>query len=606
MHYDGDFSIGSLRAAYRGGISPVRVIETAYRRIAAASGNPIWICTRAQDEALAAAERLRHENVEALPLYGIPFAVKDNIDVAGLPTTAGCPDYSYLPSQSAPVVRALESAGALCLGKTNLDQFATGLVGTRSPYGVCRNAFDPRFISGGSSSGSALAVALEQVSFALGTDTAGSGRVPAAFNNVVGLKPTPGLLSTRGVVPACRSLDCIAIFALHCADAMRVLECAGGYDAGDPFSRRIEPQPARGSGRFAFAVPARDQLEFYGDADYEALYHGACTRLAAATGRTPVEIDFAPFLEAQRLLYEGPWLAEREVAFGAFAAAHPRAVHPVVREVLAGAAQITAADTFRAMYRLAELRRRSEQCLASVPILLLPATPTLYRIDEVEADPIALNVRLGLYTNFVNLLGLCALTLPAGFRGDGLPFGVSLIALPGNEALLAAIGAKLHAALGVGAGAMKRVSPAPCETAEPTHGYVRVAVVGAHLCGLPLNAQLTDRGARLAEHTRTAPCYRLYELATEGPVRRPGLVRVAPDEAGGSIEAEIWEMPVDRFGSFVADVPAPLGIGTVELAGGARAKGFLCEHYAVRHAEDITAWGSWRHWLDRSGERDPH
>ena len=602
MPYDGDFSIDALRAAYRAGVSPTSVIETAYGRIAAASRNPIWIRTRPHAEALAAADQLRHAHT--LPLYGVPFAVKDNIDVAGLPTTAGCPDYSYLPAESAPVVQALESAGAICLGKTNLDQFATGLVGTRSPYGACRNAFDARFVSGGSSSGSALAVALEQVSFALGTDTAGSGRVPAAFNNIVGIKPTPGLLSTRGLVPACRSLDCVSIFALHCADAMRVLECAAGFDADDPFSRVIPAQPAGPTGQFAFAVPKKHQLVFYGDRDYEALYQDACARLVKLGG-APLEIDFAPFQEAQRLLYEGPWLAEREVAFGQFAARHPHAVHPVVREVLAAAPHLTAADAFRAMHRLAELRRIGERTLAPAPLLLLPATPSIYRIEDVAADPIALNARLGEYTNFVNLLGLCAVTVPAGFRGDGLPFGVCLIGLPGDEARLAAIGSKLHSALGVGAGVMKRITPAAIEQTAATARGVRIAVVGAHLSGLPLNAQLTERGARLAERTRTAPCYRLYALAADGSVSRPGLVRVSTGEEGGSIEAEVWEMPLERFGAFAAEVPAPLGIGTVELAGGERVKGFLCEHYAVRHAEDITAWGGWRHWLNRRGERTP-
>jgi allophanate hydrolase len=323
-------------------------------------------------------------------------------------------------------------------------------------------------------------------------------------------------------------------------------------------------------------------------------------------GGSAVEIDLAPFLEAQRLLYEGPWLAEREAAFGAFVAEHPRAVHPVVREVLAPAARMTATDVFRALYRLAELRRRSERELGSAPVLLLPTTPGIYRIAEVEADPIALNARLGLYTNFVNLLGLCAVTVPAGFRSDGLPFGVCLIALPGNEALLAALGTRLHAALGVGAGRRKRVEPAAFDAPATAGRAVRVAVVGAHLSGLPLNAQLTARGARLAERTRTAPCYRLYALAADGPVQRPGLVRAAPGEAGGSIEAEVWEMPLERFGAFAAEVPAPLGIGTVELAGGERVKGFLCEHYAVRHADDITAWGGWRRWLARGAKRNPH
>lgn len=604
--YEGEFSIGALQAAYQRGLSPLDTIEAAYRRIEQAQDNPIWIRTRARERSLELAQRLQRTSRDSLPLYGIPFAVKDNIDVAELPTTAACPAFSYMPQASASVVHSLEAAGAICLGKTNLDQFATGLVGTRSPYGVCHNAFDARFISGGSSSGSALAVSLEHVSFALGTDTAGSGRVPAAFNNIVGLKPTPGLLSTRGVVPACRSLDCVSIFALDCADAMRVLECAAGFDAEDPFSRRIEPLPEDSGKHFRFAIPRPGQLEFFGDGDYESLFAGAVERLVGIGGE-PVEIDLEPFLEAQRLLYEGPWLAERQVAFGDFAQAHPDAVHPIVRQVLAAAGGISAADAFRAMYRLAELRRATDAALAPMSALLLPTAPTIYSIEAVQAEPLELNARLGLYANFVNLLGFGAVSIPAGFRRDGLPFGVCMIGPAGSESRLASLGGRLHGALGIGSGASKRARPlAPPPQALRAPRAVRVAVVGAHLSGMPLNSQLTERGASLVARTHTAPRYRLYALgaATPDAVQRPGMVRVGPGTPGACIEVEVWEMPMDRFGTFVAEVPAPLGIATIELDDGEQVKGFVCEQYASSNAEDITAWGGWRHWVNRSRTRN--
>ncbi len=502
------------------------------------------------------------------PLAGQRFAVKDNIDVAGMPTTAGCPAYAYLPEKSATAVQKLLDAGATCAGKTNLDQFATGLSGMRSPYGDCRNAYNPDYISGGSSSGSALAVALGMADFALGTDTAGSGRVPAAFNNLVGLKPTRGLVSTTGVVPACRSLDCVSVFAKTVGRALSVLDAMQGYDPADPYSRH-GMAVSFGNRELKVAVPS--ELEFYGDMAYAALFAKALDRL----GGERVGVDFAPFLAAQRLLYDGPWLAERTAQMQAFMQRHAGDMHPVVRDVIAGGSRYSAVDAFLAQYRLAALRRETQAVWDEADVLVVPGAPTIYTRAQMQADPVALNARLGLYTNFVNLLDLAAITVPAGFRPDGIPFGITLIGPAFSDRALAALGARF-----VGEPEIAVVG-----------STVRVAVVGAHLSGMALNRQLTERGARLVRAARTSGDYRLYDLA-DG---RPGLIQ---DGHGACIEVEVWELPFSGFGSFVAQIPAPLGIGTLELEGGDKVKGFLCEAWAVAGKKDITASGGWRNYLN--------
>lgn len=512
----------SLAAAYTGSaLTPSVMVRDIFAAIEAANadGNPVWISL--QKEATVAAQaraiEAKRKAGAKLPLYGVPFAIKDNIDVVDLPTTAACPAYAYVPRHTAHVVRRLQDAGALLIGKTNLDQFATGLVGIRSPYGACFNPFDRRYIAGGSSSGSALAVALGLASFALGTDTAGSGRVPAAYTNVVGLKPTRGLVSMRGVVPACRSLDCVSVFALSCADAVEVLATAADYDPDDPYSRRPQESPKYFTGDFRFLLPRREQLEFFGDSAYAALFEAAVARLSALGG-TPAEVDITPFLAAQQLLYGGPWIAERTAAFGEFIAAHPNAVHPVIRAVIESGAGYTASDAFKAQYRLAELKRAAEAVWQMGDVLVVPSVPTIYSISEVESDPIALNSRLGLYTNFVNLLDLAAIAVPVGFRPDGLPFGVTLIGPAFCDRPLAALGARLHAASCATAGACG--APVPRALLEqPASGAVQLAVVGSHLSGMPLNHQLTERGARLLRTTRTAPLYRLYTLIGSAPAK---------------------------------------------------------------------------------------
>jgi len=595
--YAGAFSIAALRAAYRDGVSPCTVIEAAYDRIERVRDNPIWINLVPRAQALARARELarfaRESDTCPGPLFGIPFAVKDNIDAAGLPTTAACPAYEYRPGAGAPAVDRILAAGGILIGKTNLDQFATGLVGTRSPYGACRNAFDPRYVSGGSSSGSAVAVALELASFALGTDTAGSGRVPAAFNNIVGLKPTRGLVSTRGVVPACRTLDCVSVFALDCTDALEVLGTIEGYDSDDPYSRRAQTMPAFSATRPIVAVPRISQREFFGDAETGQLYEAAIERVIAL-GAQVREIDFAPFLEARKLLYEGPWVAERAAALGGFLTDRRDALHAVTRAVVDSASAFSAVDAFEAAYRLEGLRRSAERAWGDADCLLVPAAPTIYTIAEVEAEPIALNARLGLYTNFVNLLDLAAVSVPSGLRSDGLPFGVTLIGRAFSDRALATFGSRLHAALGIGAGALQRTRPVPLPALAPAG--VPVAVVGAHLTGMPLNPRLVHHGATLARTARTAGAYRLYALPDPAPAR-PGLVRVGTGDRGAPIEVEVWNMPVAGFGALVAEIPSPLAIGTVELEDGATVKGFLCEPYATDGREEITAWGGWRRYL---------
>ncbi len=593
MH-DLSLDIANLKRLYRdGALTPLALVERLHARIAGDDPRRVWITRLSLEQLCAYARALDGRDPAGLPLYGVPFAIKDNIDLAGVPTTAACPRYAYTPEISATVVQRLIDAGAIPLGKTNLDQFATGLNGTRSPYGACRNAFDPEYIAGGSSSGSAVATALGQVSFALGTDTAGSGRVPAAFNNLVGLKPTRGLVSTAGVVPACRTLDCVSVFALTAGDAQTVLDVAAGFDPRDPYSRPARPGRALPPGNFRFGVPKPAQLEFFGNREYAGLFDAAVARLTALGGER-VEIDFSLFLEAARLLYEGPWLAERYVAIREFIESSPDALHPVTRAIIEKGRDPSAADVFTAMYRLAALRRAVEPVLDGVDVLATPTAGTIYRIAELEADPLRPNSDLGYYTNFMNLLDLAAVAVPAGFTAAGLPFGITLFADAFREHALLALGARFEQALGLPLGATGRSgSPAPA-AAEPPPGYTKVAVCGAHLSGLPLNRQLTGRGGFLIATTRTAPHYRFYALPG-GPPLRPGLVRVA--EGGAPIDIEVWALPESEYGPFVADIPAPLGIGRVELADGSHVQGFVCEAYAVERATDITHHGGWRAYL---------
>ncbi|HET7158367.1 MAG TPA: allophanate hydrolase, partial [Burkholderiales bacterium] len=467
------------------------------------SNNPAWIHVFARDTLLGRADALEHRRSQGdtLPLYGIPFAVKDNIDIAGAPTTAACPAYTYIARETAYVVQLLENAGAICIGKTNMDQFATGLVGTRSPYGACLNPFNDRYISGGSSSGSAVAVALGHVSFALGTDTAGSGRVPAGFCNIVGVKPTRGLLSTRGIVPACRSLDCVSIFALNVGDASRVREVAAGHDDGDPYSRRAGVHIDTGMTRVRFGVPRVSDLKFFNDTQARKAFDRACAQLERI-GAKLIEIDYSSFAEAGRLLYEGPWVAERLAAIELFFTTSSAEIDPVVREIIAGGARYSAVDAYKAQYRLHALKRACAAQWSLMDVLMVPTAGTIYRIDEIGADPVHLNSNLGYYTNFANLLDQSAIAVPAGFRDDGLPFGVTFIAQAFEDSRLAQWGERFHEATSKQLGATAYTQePAGARIPETNTGCVTLAVVGAHLSGMPLNHQLTARGARLLEVT---------------------------------------------------------------------------------------------------------
>jgi allophanate hydrolase len=577
-------------------LSPVETVERTFARVAAHADPAVFISLRQQAEVVAEARALMAGGHAELPLYGVLVAVKDNIDVKGLPTTAACPAFAYQPAADATAVARLRRAGAIIIGKTNLDQFATGLVGTRSPYGTPRNLFDACLIPGGSSSGSAPAVGAGLVPLALGTDTAGSGRVPAALCNIVGLKPSLGLVSTAGLVPACRTLDCVSVFGLTTDDAFAALAVLAGPDAADPYAR------ARPPGRLGampdgirLGVPPPGQRLFFGDRRSAAAYEAAIADFARLDAAI-VEIDMEPFYETARLLYAGPWVAERYITARALIASAPEAMHPVTRDIILAGARPSAVEAFEAFYRLEGLRRMRDHVFAGIDALLLPTVPTVYTVEEVLADPIQLNSRLGTYTNFVNLLELCGLALPAAMHADGTPFGVTLLGPAGHDAMLASIGRVFHAATGLPLGALGLTQPPLANLpVAPAAGEIPIAVVGAHLGGMPLNGELKALGARLLEAARTAADYRLYALAGTKPAK-PGLLRVGQG-SGANIEIEIWALPAECFGRFVAAVPPPLSIGTIRLADGRTVQGFLVESEAIIGARDISSFGGWRAFL---------
>jgi allophanate hydrolase len=577
-------TLAAIRAS-----NPVAVIEEVIARRTVLADPAVFI-SEVPDEALRATARaLADRGPRGLPLWGVPFAVKDNIDVAGLPTTAGCPAFAYAPAADAAVVARLRAAGAIVIGKTNLDQFATGLNGTRSPYGAPRSVFHADYVSGGSSSGSAVAVASGVCAFALGTDTAGSGRVPAAFNNLVGVKPTPGLVPNSGVVPACRSVDVVTVFAGLVADAVAIRRIMDGADDGDPFSRIATPVPLPQQPRLGVLTGA--EREFFGNAEVEALYDAAIAR-AEALGATIVPFDYAPFREAAALLYDGPWVAERLAAVEAFLATDAASFDPTVRAIIEGARGKTAVEAFRGRYRLEELRQRVAPVWTSVDMLLLPTAPTTYSVAEMMADPVAKNSHFGRYTNFANLLGYAAIAVPAGFGPSGLPAGVTLVGPAFSDDALAPFAAAMHhaAACGMGKDRAAAIPAAPAPSLPA--GWVPVCVVGAHLSGMPLNRELTAPGGFRIAETRTAAGYRLYALPGTTPPK-PGMAH-DPAFAGPGIAVEVWALPPDAFGRFVAAIPAPLGIGKVTLADGSQVPGFLCESHALQGAEDITRFGGWR------------
>ncbi|MCH2556136.1 MAG: allophanate hydrolase [Alcanivorax sp.] len=583
------WTIDQWRSAYRRKkLTPVSAMK-ALSALLQDSERALWIHLLDESSLLAQAERLSDP---ALPLYGVPFAVKDNIDVGSLPTTAACPAYAYSAKETAPAVQALLDAGAILVGKTNLDQLATGLVGVRSPYGEVPNPFNGDYVTGGSSSGSAAVVSLGLVPFALGTDTAGSGRVPAALTNIVGLKPTKGSMSTRGVVPACRTLDCISVFAVSVDDAETVFDIYKGFDEQDGYARHA---PAG----VPTALPEKPRLgvpkdtPWFGDDQAAAAWQRQLQELDTIAELVPMDLEVLH--ETARLLYQGPWVAERYTVAEPLLE-DPDALLPVIRDVILPARDMSAADGFRAQYQLADLRRQADQLMAGIDALVVPSTPGIYTRAAVNADPITLNSQLGTWTNFVNLLDMCALALPGGFRdGDGLPTGITLIGPAWYDAALAEFGRRWqrHRPWKAGVTDQQPALPAAEDDKDRDDGTVTVAVVGAHLSGMPLNYQLTERHGVLLETTRTAPCYRLYALANTTPPK-PGLIRA---DDGAAIEIELWKLPITEFGSFVALIPGPLGMGTLETEDGRRVKGFICEGWAIPDAKDITALGGWRNYI---------
>jgi allophanate hydrolase len=585
--------LGALRAAYSSGrLRPSDVVDIVLERVAARADDAVWISRVAAAALRARADELAARDPADLPLFGVPFAVKDNIDVAGMPTTAACPEFAYVAEHTAPAVQRLLDAGAMLVGKTNLDQFATGLTGSRSPYGACESALGGGLIAGGSSSGSAVAVAAGLVSFALGTDTAGSGRVPAAMNGIVGLKPTRGLVSTAGVVPACRSLDCVSIFATGVAEAAAVLGVISGVCPADPWSRAAPTgQPELLPATVRLGVPCAADLEFYGDAGQRDRFLAAVER-ASRGGARAERVPLAPFDEAGDLLYHGPWVAERLANLDGFLRSRADAVHPVTREVLEGGRAYDAVAAFRAQHRLQELRALVDRLWERIDALLLPTVPTTFTLAEIAAAPIERNLMLGRYTQSANLLDLAVIAVPNGRTSDGRPASLSLVGPAFSEPTLVALAARLGLA-----GAPARAAPpgSPPRLRDSADATVPLAVVGRHLTGESRNGELVACGAVLAQRTCTAPLYRLYCVPDGGADGLPALVRVA--DGGAAIEVEVWRVPRTAVGDLLAGVPAPLSLGWMRLAGGRQVLGFLGEAYAVAAgagARDISSSGGWR------------
>lgn len=593
-----DMTLSGVANRYAEGLTPAALMAELRERAQQFEAHNIFIHLLTDEQLTPYLEHLQTLDKQSTPLWGVPFVLKDNMDLAGIPTTAGCEAFRYTPQTTAFVVQRLIDQGALPLGKANLDQFATGLNGTRSPWGACKNSFDTTLVSGGSSSGSAVAVALGLATFSLGTDTAGSGRVPACFNNLVGVKPSRGLLSTQGVVPACRSLDCVSIFTLHCDDANTVLAAAEGFDSSDGYSRSNPyDNKLQGYGRFENAltlgVIAPEQLQFFGDADYQAAYMQTVESLLES-GVKLKEIDYAPFDEAARLLYEGPWVTERYVATLPLIKDNPDAIFPVVRNIIAGGATPSAADLFTAQYRLQDLRQRCAHVMTSIDALLTPTAGRLFSIDEMLAEPIQFNSELGYYMNFVNLLDMAAVAVPTAFTTGGLPFGVTLSAPAFSDRRLLSIANRLQSSFSLTLGVTEIPVPAMNTTSVSRTDQMELVVCGAHLQGLPLNHQLVDRGATLLQKTHTSQHYRMYAI-DETPVLRPALVRT--DDEGQAIEVEVWSLPTCEIGSFLQQIGAPLGLGKVQLADGQQISGFIAEPAALRGATDITELGGWRAYL---------
>lgn len=595
-------TVAEIRGAVAGGkVTAADFLRRRWQQLQQLNGSardPAWISLATEAQLEVQLTALAQREPAACPLYGVPFAVKDNIDVAGWTTTAACPEFAYVAANTARVVALLQAAGAVLLGKTNLDQFATGLVGTRSPYGSVPNAFSVQHISGGSSSGSASVVARGLVTFALGTDTAGSGRVPAGFNNLIGCKPTPGIVSTDGVVPACKTLDCVSLLTLTAADAAAVFAVMAGADALGP-AEPVFNRPARQR----YALPAQPRVgvlrdPFFVSAAYRKLYDASCRHLRALQCEQGL-FDLAPFTEVATLLYQGPWAAERYAIAGAMIERGAPGLDAVVAEVISVGKKFSAVDAFNALYRVRELEAQTRKVWDEFDVLMVPTAPNLPTTADVAAEPVLRNTELGTYTNFVNLLGLSAIAVPFGFTEDGLPFGVTFIAPGGSDWALIEFAAQWQRSRALPLGAkLRAMQAADILVAGTPPGSMPLAVVGAHLSGMPLHHQLVDIGARLRTATTTAAGYKLYALKGTMPPK-PGLVRTDDGAGGGAqIAVEVYDVPVAAVGGFLAGIAAPLGLGRVELQDGSWVNGFICEPWGLKDAEDITAYGGWRNYVD--------
>ena len=554
-----------------------------------------WICLATNQQLTEQLNRLEGKQVNDLPLYGVPFAIKDNIDVAGWVTTVGCPDFAYEAKTTATSVQKLLDAGAVLIGKTNLDQFATGLVGTRSPYGVVTNPFDPKFVSGGSSSGSGSVVSRGLVLFSLGTDTAGSGRIPAAFTNTVGTKPTPGYMSTEGVYPACKTIDCISIFTLTAADAAIVLDVMKANAHDRTHEPQYHPEPKL---TYQFPKPIRvgipKMVDFLDNTEYPKLFSNALNKLKGM-GHPILEVDITPFVKAGKLLYEGPWVAERFAVIEDFLKAHPNSMDPSVKQIIESGANYTAAQGFRATYQLKELETLCQQVWAQCDLIVVPSAPRHPTIKELSDEPILRNSELGMYTNYVNLMRLAAIAVPADFTASGMPFGVTLVGQGGSDFALLDFASQWQQLTQLPVGNLNMKPPEQyLMVPNGKSSSVRLAVVGAHLKGMPLHSQLVERNARFIKSCKTARHYQLFALANTTPPK-PGLVRIK--EGGDQIELELYDLPQESIGSFFNLIPAPLGLGTIELDDGTWVKGFICEPVGMIGASNISQYGGWKNYL---------
>lgn len=587
-------TIPSIHKAYAGGAQPMDIINLVFQRIEEVNDPGIFITLFDKADIVSAGAALGAFDPN-LPLWGIPFVIKDNIDAKGYETTAACPEFAYVAQEDAFVVAELKKAGAILIGKTNLDQFATGLVGVRTPYGAPLNSVDAKIVPGGSSGGSGVAVGHGIVPFSLGTDTAGSGRVPAALNNIVGLKPTLGALSATGVVPACKSIETVSIFALTVEDAYAAFRVANSYDVKDCYARHIENTVlSTPKSDLKIGIPSKDSIQFMGDAAQEKSFNHSVS-LLKEQGYEISEIDFTPLYEIAQMLYYGSWVAERYTVIEDLLKTNPDAIYPVTKKIISLAEERSAADAFRGFYKLKELIRNVEPELSKVDVLCVPTIPTFYSVKDLEVDPVTPNNNFGTYTNFVNLMDMCGIAVPTPAREDGRPGSVTILAAKDEDALVASVATSLECVGVRNLGATDWQFGDKCELSEAKTATIDIAVCGAHMSNLPLNKDLTSRGATFLRAANSAADYKFYALAG-GPPSRPGMVKCAQG-AGGEIELEIWSMPIEQFGSFMTTIPAPLAIGSVSLNDGSQVNGFICEAAGAEGGDDITHLGSWRQFL---------